>query len=137
MQTLTTHPILCLKQSDDIFHSNCIIITSQSSTQIFLTGEDLKALVLKLLAAQFLALHRPFFLVLHFAWAFLCSFERAILCRIHPALEQHAKLRLTASSLDVSPLRLPRPPPNDDPIDPARATMMAAALLRFHFNYVW
>ena len=76
------------------------------------------------------------FLILHFIWLFLCPVERDTLMSLHPAIRSYSRLRLSASQLDVSPLTLPRPPePPDAPTDTLRMAMLAAALLRFNFNY--
>jgi len=76
------------------------------------------------------------FLIVHFIWLFLSPLERDHLTSLHPALRSYVCLCLTASSIDVQPLTCPRPPePPDAPTDAHRVTMMAAALLRFNFNY--
>jgi hypothetical protein len=75
------------------------------------------------------------FLVFHHCWSLWTPQERQTLCLAFPIMTDYAKLRLAAASSFVAPLRLPRPPVTDDPIDHSRSWLMAVALLRFNFDY--
>ena len=74
--------------------------------------------------------------ILHFSWEFLTSQEKSLLCSLHPATRSYSRLRLVASSAAIHHLLEPRPAPApDEPTDKTRVARMAAALLRFNFNY--
>ena len=75
------------------------------------------------------------FLILHLAWSFLQPIDRCLLAAVHPAFHQYARLRQTAMAAPIHRLLQPRPPPSDRPISKQRTDSMAAALLRFDFNY--
>jgi len=76
------------------------------------------------------------FLILHFGWEFLTSQEKSLLCSLHPAICSYSRLHLVASSAAIHHLLEPCPAPAPDkPTDKTRLAHMAAALLRFNFNY--
>jgi hypothetical protein len=54
---------------------------------------------------------------------------------MHPAVLAYAHLRFQATTTDVSPLLLPRAPPDSAPVDPIRIHRLGCALLRFNFLY--
>lgn len=47
----------------------------------------------------------------------------------------YARLRLSASTMDITPLLTPRPPPDSSPIDPTRVHLLACAFLCFNCDY--
>ena len=71
----------------------------------------------------------------HLAWDFLGPRDRLPLVQTNTAMYKYAKLRQTASTADLSPLLLPRPAPDDTPIDESRVSLMACAFLRFNCDY--
>lgn len=50
-------------------------------------------------------------------------------------MHSYARLRLYATTVDLSPLLDPRPAPDDSPIDTSRVVLMACAFLRFNCDY--
>ena len=71
----------------------------------------------------------------HLAWLFFTPAERCRLAQLHAMFWAYSLLRMSAMSLPVHRLQQPRPPPSPRPISQARVRSMAAALMRFDFNY--
>jgi len=77
----------------------------------------------------------PYF-ILHKAWIFLTPRDRANLALAAPAFTAYAQLRRSTTFVPIHALRDPRPPPDTFPgLQHHRAWQMAAALIRFDFNY--
>ena len=75
----------------------------------------------------------PYFLV-HLVWDWL-SVDRRSLASAMPTIADYATLWVAATHLDLSSLQASRPSSDATPICKDRAYRMAAALLRFNFNY--
>ena len=71
----------------------------------------------------------------HLAWDYLEERDRLSLVLTSTSMYKYAKLREQASTADLSPLLLPRPPPDASPIDEHRVTLMGCAFLRFNCDY--
>jgi hypothetical protein len=71
----------------------------------------------------------------HCAWDFLTPTDRGKVCNASPVMQQYAVLREQAAGTDLSPLLVPRQPPDELPIDEHRAHLLACAFLRFNCDY--
>ena len=80
------------------------------------------------------SLSSPYFLV-HLAWDWLSVTDRRSLASAMPTIANYANLRVAATHLDLLSLQASRPSSDATPICKDRAYRMAAALLRFNFNY--
>ena len=76
------------------------------------------------------------FLLIHFAWSFLSDEDRLRLgLLVSPVFRLYGRLRMRASTYDISPLWLDKPPPCGADIDPLTVQHSAVCLLRFNFDY--
>jgi hypothetical protein len=80
-------------------------------------------------------LEPPLYYIIHLAWDYLSPLDRYILSTDLPIFTAYAILRQEASIADISPLRLPRPPPDNSAVDSVRVRCLAHALLLFNCDY--
>jgi hypothetical protein len=73
--------------------------------------------------------------VIHNAWDYLLPKDRQTLITACPIFLSYALLRMHAATIDITPLQLPRPPPDSSPIDDHRVHLMGCAFLRFNCDY--
>jgi hypothetical protein len=73
--------------------------------------------------------------MLHLAWDFLPPEDRANVVLTCSAMHKYARLRLRASTADLSPLLEQRPRADNTPIDLKRVDLLACAFLRFNCDY--
>jgi hypothetical protein len=71
----------------------------------------------------------------HLSWEYIPPQDRASLAKATKIMDAYASLRQVASGADLSPLQLPRPSPDDPPIDRTRAHLLSCVLLRFDCDY--
>lgn len=71
----------------------------------------------------------------HLSWDYLTPRDRAQLVLTTPHMHRYANMWEQASTSNLAPLLLPRPKPDDSPIDKARVTLLAHAFLRFNCDY--
>jgi hypothetical protein len=87
-------------------------------------------------ANRFVAFTQPSpFQLFHLSWPYLTPADRHTLCLAAPVMTLYAKLRVQASSADISPLLRPRPPPDSSAIDEHRVHLLGCAFLRFNCDY--
>jgi hypothetical protein len=75
-------------------------------------------------------------LILHFTWTYITPTDRCQVIEAYPAMRSYVDLRLFATTQSVATLRRLRPPPGKPTtLDPRKARLYGAALLRFNFIY--
>ena len=74
-------------------------------------------------------------LIFHLIWDFLEPHDRLQLTLASPVMDHYSRLRVKAAAIDLSPLLLPRPAPDESPIDQTRVRLLACAFLRFNCDY--
>lgn len=75
-------------------------------------------------------------LILHFAWTYFHPADRCQILAAYPSMRPYVALRLFAATQSVALLRRLRPPPGKPHhLEPMKAQIYGAALLRFNFVY--